>query len=80
MNNFNETSDMKIISICYCIDIIEHDIKYDIPCSPFSFVEYDQPLDALVAQQFLEDNKFLLNVGAANIRLGCGRFHLRKLS
>ena len=40
--------------MCYYIDIIEHDINYNIPCLHFALMECGHLLDALVAQQFLK--------------------------
>ena len=54
MNNFNLISYMKIMTMCYNIDIIEHGINYNIHCLHFALVECSHLLDDWVAQQFLE--------------------------
>ena len=45
---------MKIMSLCYHIFIIEHNINYNIPCLLLALEECGHLLYVLVAQQFQE--------------------------
>ena len=65
--------------MCYYIFIIEHIINYIIPCLLLVLEECGHLLDVLVAQQFQEGQYVFGTCYSYNIRLRCGRYHLREL-